>query len=109
MEADGKPVPAEAVKRMRWTFKGDKLLIAGNLADGREEECAYKVDPTQSPKHLDFTTPTETKAILAIYEVKGDELKICVRHASSADGRPTEFAARPGSKLVLMVLKKEKS
>ena len=108
MEADGKPAPAEAVKRLRITFNNDKLFLAGNFNDDREEECVYKIDPTQSPKHLDFTPPKEKKAILAIYEVKGDELKICLRHASSSDGRPTEFATKAGSRLVLMVLKKEK-
>jgi uncharacterized protein (TIGR03067 family) len=45
MEADGKPAPADAVKRMKFTFTDDKLLIAGNFADDREQECAYKVDP----------------------------------------------------------------
>ena len=30
MEADGEKVPEEVVKRMRFTFKADKLLIKGN-------------------------------------------------------------------------------
>jgi uncharacterized protein (TIGR03067 family) len=108
VEADGKPAPAEAVKRMRFTFKGDKLLVRGNHDDDREEECPCTVDPKQTPKHLDFTPPKEQKAVLGIYELKGDELKVCVRHASSSEGRPTEFATKAGSKLVLIVFKKQK-
>jgi uncharacterized protein (TIGR03067 family) len=108
MEADGKAAPAEAVKRMRLTFKGDKLFLRGNFDNDREEECTYKVDPKKTPKQLDFTPPKETKAILGIYEVKGDELKICMRHGSSTDGRPTEFATKADSKLVLLVLKRQK-
>ena len=108
MEADGKPAPPEAVKRVKFTFKGDKLFIAGNFDDGREEECPYKIDPKQSPKHLEFTPPKENKPVLGIYEVKGDELKICLRHASSKEGRPTEFATKPDTKLILIVFKKQK-
>lgn len=92
IEADSKPAPAESVKRMRFTFKGDKVLVRGNFNDDREEEGAYKADFKQSPKHLEFTLPKAEKPILGIYEVDGDELKICLRHASSSDGRPTEFA-----------------
>jgi uncharacterized protein (TIGR03067 family) len=108
MEADGNAAPAEAVKRMRFTFKGDKLLVKGNYDDDREDECTYKVDPRQSPKHLDFTPVKEKKPIRGIYEVKGDELKVCLRHADSSEGRPTEFATKAGSRLVLIVFKKQK-
>lgn len=108
MEADGEAAPAEAVKRIHFTFKGDKLFVKGNFADDREEECTFKVDAKQSPKHLEFTAPKEQKPVLGIYEVKKDELKICLRHARSADGRPTEFATKPNSKLILIVFKKQK-
>src|SRR5262249_43960615 len=108
LEADGKPAPAEALKRMRFTFKADKLLIKGNFDDNREEECTYKLDPKQSPKHVDVPPAPEKKPVLAIYEVKGDELKICLRHGNSAKGRPTEFATKAESQLVLMVFKKQK-
>jgi len=108
MEADGKPAPTEAARRLRFTFKGDKLLIKGNFNDEREEECNYKVDPKQSPKHLDFTAPKQKIPILGIFEVNGDELKICMRHASSSEGQPSEFATKAGSQLVLIVFKKQK-
>jgi uncharacterized protein (TIGR03067 family) len=109
MEADGKPAPAEALKRMRFTFKGDKLLVRGNFADDREEECSYGIDATKSPKHLDFTPPKEKEPILGIYEIKGDDLKLCLRHGGSSAGRPTEFSAKPDSELILFVFKRAKS
>jgi uncharacterized protein (TIGR03067 family) len=108
LEADGKLASAEVLKRMRFNFKADKLLIKGNFDDSREEECTYKLDPKQSPKHLDFTPATEKKPVLAIYEVTGDDLKICLRHGNSSKGRPTEFATKADSQLVLMVFKKQK-
>lgn len=108
MEADGKPAPAETARRMRFTFKGDKLFIRGNFDGDREEECACKIDAKQTPNHLDFTPPKEKKPVLGILEVKGDDLKICLRHASSDKGRPEGFATKEGSQLVLIVFKKQK-
>jgi uncharacterized protein (TIGR03067 family) len=108
MESEGKAAPAAAVKKMRFTFKKDKLLIKGNFDDDREEECTWKVDPKKTPKQLDFTPPKEKKAILGIYKLRGDELTICLRHASSDKGRPTEFATKADTQLVLIVLKKQK-
>jgi uncharacterized protein (TIGR03067 family) len=108
MEFDGKAAPAESAKRMRFTFKGNKLFVQGNFDDDREEECTFKSDPKQSPKHLEFSPPKEKNPVLGIYEVKNDELKICLRHASSSDGRPTAFSTKEGSKLILIVFKKQK-
>ncbi len=108
MKADGKPAPAEAVKRMRFRFQGKKLFVRGNSKDDKELECTYTIDPKKSPRHLDFTLPMEKKTILAIYELKDDTLKVCARHASSSKGRPTEFVSTPESRLVLIVFKRKK-
>jgi uncharacterized protein (TIGR03067 family) len=109
MEAEGKALPAEIAMKMQFKFEGNKFFMKGNFEDGREVECAYKLDPKKSPKHFEFTPPDAKKTILGIYEIKGDELKVCLRHESSSDGRPTAFATQEGSKLVLIVLKKKKS
>jgi uncharacterized protein (TIGR03067 family) len=109
MEVDGKPASAETVKHMRFTFKDDKLLMRGNVKDDSETECTYTVDPKPSPKHMDIVAPGQARPILAIYELKGDELKICLRHARSTAGRPTEFATKANSLLILIVFKKQKS
>ena len=107
MEADGKTAPAEQVKRMRFTFKGDKLLVKGNFDDDREDDCVLTINSETSPKQLQFTLPKEPKPILGIYEVNEGELKICFRHGSSSEGRPTEFATKPETQLVLIVFKKQ--
>jgi uncharacterized protein (TIGR03067 family) len=112
MEANGKPAPAEAVKVMRFTFKADTLLIRGNFRDEREEEFTFKLDAASSPKHLDIIPADKDKekgqvTILGIYELKGDDLKVCIRHAKSDKGRPAEFATTPDSELVLVVFKRE--
>ena len=44
--------------------------------------------------------------VLAI--VKGDELKLCLRHGRSSGGRPTEFSTKPDSGLISIVFKRTK-
>jgi uncharacterized protein (TIGR03067 family) len=107
MEADGRSAPPKVVEKMQYTFKGDKLLIRGNFANDREEEASYEIDADKSPKYFQFTPPRAPKPVLGIYELKGDELKICLRHGSSSKGRPTEFASKPGSEQILIVFKKQ--
>lgn len=103
MEKDGKKAPEEAVKRMSYRFAGDKLFVKGNFENDRVDECSFVLDGSREPKQLDFTPPKAKKAILAIYERKGDALKICMRHSSSDKGRPTEFKTTPDSALILIV------
>jgi len=106
IETHGQKAPEEAAKKLRFTFKGDRLLIAGNTAPDKEEDCPYKIDATQSPKHLEFTPPREEKPVLGIYELNGDTLKICFRHAVSTGERPTEFRTTPETQFVLVLFKK---
>jgi uncharacterized protein (TIGR03067 family) len=108
MEVDGKALPAEEAKRMRLTFKGDKLLIRGNFKDDRELECDYKVDAKQSPHHLDFTPRNEKKSLQGIYDVKDGVLKVCMSHETGSEGRPKMFATKAGSQLILVVFNKQK-
>ena len=109
MKANGTMLPAEEVKRMQWTFQGDKLLMRGNFLDDREEACTYRLDPTQTPKHFDLTPPIQKRAaVLGIYEVKGDRLTLCLRRGDSTKGRPTEFASKVDTDLILIVLERKK-
>jgi uncharacterized protein (TIGR03067 family) len=108
MEVDGKAAPAEDTRRTRFTFKGDNLLLRGNFDDDSEDERACTIDPRKSPKHLDLTPAHEKERILGIYELKGGELRVCLRQAGGAGGRPTAFATRAGARLVLIVFRKQK-
>lgn len=108
MKADGRDAPAEAVEKMRFTFKGDDLLLRGNFKSDKEDTCTYTVDASKSPKQIDITMPNAPAPAPGIYEIKGDELRICLRHANAPGERPTEFVSTPGSKIVLIVLKKDK-
>jgi uncharacterized protein (TIGR03067 family) len=108
VEIDGKPAPPQVIARMQFTFKDKKLLVRGNYDNDREIEGDYKVDSAQSPKHLDFVLPKESKPIQGIYKLSGDELRVCLRHGGSSEGRPTKFVTKVDSQLILVVFRKQK-
>ena len=62
---------------------------------GQPDAGQTKLDPAKSPRAIDITGtkgPDEGKTFLAIYELKGDELKVC--YDLSGKSRPAEFAAK---------------
>jgi uncharacterized protein (TIGR03067 family) len=107
LEVEGEPAPDAVRKAFRFTFQGEKLLIAGNFPDGREIECTYRLDSRAVPKLLDVTHVKDNKTARGIYRREGDELTLCFRHADVDVTRPTVFATERDSKLTLVVLKKQ--
>lgn len=113
---EGKPlVPARAEKR-HIAFDGDTMLLTTPLAeteaktDASTTSMKIKLDPKQSPAHLDATGEDgmlKDKTLRGIYEVKDDTLRICI---GDKDGtpRPTEFKSTAGSAVGLLVLKRVK-
>jgi uncharacterized protein (TIGR03067 family) len=94
---DGKAM--EGVKSWQLVFAGNKLVL--KMGDGIEDKYAFKVDPSRKPKWMDFD-PEKKKPNanigVAIYELDGDTLKICV----GAQGeRPTEFTDKAGPMIIL--------
>ncbi len=93
--------------KMVFTFKGDALTQQSNAGAFTSK---FAADPSKMPKTIDITTnegPLKDKAILAIYEIKGDELRICMAYPGKKD-RPTEFAAKPGTDWTLAMYKRVK-
>ncbi len=105
MVKDGQSAPADVLKKMRFTFKGEKLIVRGNRADDAdaEDEASFTVDPEKSPMHLDITPPNASSPIRCIFEVTRDDLKVCF-----GKERPTAFASPANSGQVLMVFTKQK-
>jgi uncharacterized protein (TIGR03067 family) len=102
--ADGKP-------GLRFVFKGDAAAVEGN--DEVKKEYArlrFKLDPEAKPRRVDLTITEgiqKDAALEGIYELKDDELTICVK--VFGNDRPTEFEAPAGSSIALVVLKREKN
>jgi uncharacterized protein (TIGR03067 family) len=106
MEINGEPAPPKEVEATRFTFKGQKLLYRHSKDQGKEEEGTFKVDPKKSPKQLDVTT--KNKTLHGIYDVKGDELKLCFENGGNPENRPKKFATNKEEELVLIVFKRQK-
>ena len=69
-----------------------------------------RLHPGQRPKAIDLTLaagPDKGKTFLGIYKLEGDTYTIC-RPVAPGKERPTAFATRPGSGLMLVVWKRQK-
>jgi uncharacterized protein (TIGR03067 family) len=61
----------ESVRRMKWTFKGDKITIR----DMKEGEATFRLDSSENPRTIDLTMGGETR--YGIYELDGNTLRVC--------------------------------
>jgi uncharacterized protein (TIGR03067 family) len=111
---DGFTTPAEAAQEIKMTFKGDRMSLVGPEGKGGisigKREFSYKLDPAQKPKILEVSPldgPFKGKMAPAIYELNGDELKICMPNAD-VKTPPAELKSTKGSKVGLFVLKRVK-
>ena len=110
IEADGTSASAEDAHRMRFTFHPDVLLIAGNQSSDLEQVADYAVDPSSHPARITIRPRDTEDSVLGIYELAGQELRLCVRHGSASGmGFPTELRTTPGSHLILMTFVRERS
>lgn len=105
MEAEGKKLPKEDYKDVKWVFQGNKLIaVQGNK---RVELATLTIDANKEPRWMDTTgIGEEGDKLMAIYQLAGDDLKICL---SKKEGdRPAKFATTEGKEHGLIVLKREK-
>jgi RNA polymerase sigma-70 factor (ECF subfamily) len=106
MEIDGNKTPDNAVPETRMILKNDTfgmVSLGATLYRGN-----YKIDVSRTPKTLDieFTEgPEKGNTALAIYELDGDNWKICL--TVGAKERPKDFATKASSGLALETLRRE--
>ena len=65
-------------------------------------KAKFRLDASKTPKTIDYDVidgPTKGKKHLGIYELNGDDLRLCVGRIGRP--RPTNFAAADGSKHIL--------
>jgi uncharacterized protein (TIGR03067 family) len=108
LEYNGKDIKDKY--KLSFVFKGDQVTVEGD--DKVKKEYAtfkLKLDPTGMPKVMDLTVSggVQKDAVLeGIYELKDDELKICVMVFGK--DRPTEFKSPEGGSIALVTLKRQK-
>jgi uncharacterized protein (TIGR03067 family) len=102
---DGRPAPDALRKETRFQFKDDTMVMYSR--DGKRE-FKFKLDPSKKPRALDVTAvggPFDGQTNPAIYELSGDNLKLCLPNQTTKD-RPAEFKSEKGSNLGYVVLKR---
>jgi uncharacterized protein (TIGR03067 family) len=102
LEMDGHAMP---------TPGGASIVIAGSqfqsLGMGATYEGTVELNPRKKPKHFDllFTAgPEQGNRAPGIYELRGDDWKLCL--AVTGKTRPSEFATAPGRGYALETLRR---
>ena len=80
------------------------LLYHSGTLRNEEPGQPIRLDPTQTPKHLDVEVPLD-RVLLGIYQINGDTLTYCF--AQPGQPRPTEFKGSGGT-MYCCVLKRAK-
>ena len=83
------------IEKNNWT-----LRVADVIA---EEKCAFELGRSAKLQTIDFVDGKGRIGSFGIYELKGDTLRICM----SEGKRPEKFASEEGSKIRLIVVKRQ--
>ena len=107
-ESRGEVAPQKEIDGMEIIFAGDTIQVRekGKV----QERFKFKLDPTMTPRAIDFTFTEGKKkgrTDRGIYQIEGNNLKICIEENKDAP-RPRDFATKEGSDLSLVVLKRFK-
>jgi uncharacterized protein (TIGR03067 family) len=109
---EGDKLSEEAVKKMQVTIKDDVMEIVDDrtLPDSRPSRAVLELNASTKPRSVDLKDPTGTRKgetpTLGIYELHGDDLKMC--WSISGTARPSTFASKPDSDTALFILKRAK-
>jgi uncharacterized protein (TIGR03067 family) len=105
-ELAGNPFPENVTKSITLVIKGDHYKVT---VGERPDEGTARLIPDSNPKAMDITGtegPNKGKTFLAIYEVKGDALKVCYDLAGK--NRPEEFKTKPQTMQFLVTYQRKK-
>lgn len=103
IERDGTKISGDDVKSASMKITGNKFTFESPV-DGTIEGT-LKLDENHKPRHLDATVASGD-TVHGIYEVKGDEMKVC--HPGPGGDRPKEFSGKADSGCSLIVMKRKK-
>jgi RNA polymerase sigma factor (sigma-70 family) len=98
----------DMMQSMHIVFKDDvvTLHLAPPGINVPPQVGRFRLDPSQSPKAMDYSPRGLGPAVPGIYELQGDLLRICLPEDQQNMVRPKEVKSPPGSKILLMVFKR---
>ena len=105
-ELAGQPMTETVLKTISLKLDNGKYEV---LVGGNPDKGTYTIDSTSKPKGMTITGtegPNHGKTFPAIYELKGDTLRIC--YDLSGAKRPTEFKSVSGTRLYLVTYNRKK-
>lgn len=104
----GRKAPDEVIKNLKWIITKDTITYKFGV---KNTALSFVLDPSKNPKWIDLTEVVEgekVKPSLGIYELKGDDLKICYPEAGNVE-RSTAFESKADSvNDIFIILKREK-
>jgi uncharacterized protein (TIGR03067 family) len=101
----GEKAPADEVKRRKVTIKGNVMVYEYGNEQKESRQGTIKVGPKTKAFDWTPTLPEPVPTMLAIYELKGDELKIGFPN-DGPQVRPTRFVVGKNDVVWLLVLKR---
>lgn len=108
VQLNAQALPIEKLQDAQLVVRGTKYSL--KLADTRLE-MTHALLNDQRPRAMDLTIvegPDKGKAFHAIIKLAGDTLTVC-RSIQPDQERPTEFASKPDSGLLLVVWTRQKA
>jgi uncharacterized protein (TIGR03067 family) len=94
----GQEPPADSPK-LSLSIQGDVAVMKIGKSTIKAK---FKADPDKKPKAYDLTAeegPHKGETIKGIYEVNGDELRVC--HGKPGDERPAEFSGKEEDRFLI--------
>ena len=105
-ELAGQPMPDAVVKSISLKLDGGQYEV---FVGDKPDRGTYTLDSAAKPMGMTVTGtagPNQGKTFPAIYELKGDTLRIC--YDLSGANRPTEFKTLAGTKLYLVTYQRKR-
>jgi uncharacterized protein (TIGR03067 family) len=106
MESEGDDVAPEHFKDWSAEYTGNKLTLRSGETVRREG--IVTLAPSRNPKAMntwDQDGPYEDQTVPGIYEITGDQLKVCF--AKPGDDRPKKFTTKDGKGFLYCVYKRK--
>lgn len=105
-ELAGQPMPDNFLQSVSLKLDNGKYEV---FVGTQPDRGTYTVDSSTKPKSMSITGtdgPNKGKTFPAIYEIKGDTLRVC--YDLSGTKRPTEFKTSAGAQLYLVTYHRKK-